>query len=409
VPVHRRVAPRGWAYSASAQQLGYSVDDTRAPPVGPLEMRRRNMGKPRLVSWSAGFGATARCTPRVELDVPVALNTIHTTGLQVVPDPGGGTVLDVGHPALTPLLPYLPAIGTWVWARDAPGVSEARRSARPAGTIVLDCRNRPHASWCKSPADLVVVPADQIDPAAGESACPAALLDLTALPQWRISYRLLAKPADVAGFHLDLTGVPPSAIEGPMHTLGLALRSWQLAGRTDRPLLLLRGARTVLARHAVATLLRVCRAGTLPVPVVRVDVSSTVLAVAVHTVVRVLQAHTGEGDTLLQVDGFPPCTAAPLQVLRSRGVRATLTKVTLRHHGRQVCARIHGSPARTGNELAAPGCTQTGQHLVVHGFPSASPPTSAGGNTSRAATRHRLHDTARTRTAHTPVITDRPA
>jgi hypothetical protein len=331
------------------------------------------MEKPRSASWSVEFGA-ARRTPRVELDVPVALNTTHTAGLQVVPASGGGTVLDVGHPALTPLLPYLPAIGTWVWARDASGAAQARRTARPADTIVLDGRTRPHASWRKSRADLVVVPVDEVDPTGAESVWPAALLDLTALPEWRISYRLLAKPADVAGFHLDLTGVPPSAIAGPARTLGQALRSWQLAGRTDRPLLVLRGAGTVLARHAIATLLGVCRAGALPVPVVRVDVSSTVLAVAVHTVVRVLQAHTCGHDPLLQVDGFPPCTAAPLQVLRSRGVRATATKVTLRHHGREVCARIHGGPARTGNELAAPGCTQTGQHLVVLGFPSAPPP-----------------------------------
>jgi hypothetical protein len=281
------------------------------------------MQRPRPVGGSDGFGGAAPSTPRVELDVPVALSTIHTAGLQVVPGPVGGTVLDVGHPTLTPLLPYLPATGTWVWARDAPGVSEARRRMRPANTIVLDGRNRANVSWRKSCADLVVVPVDEIDPAGAESVWPATLLDLTAVPQWRISYRLLARPADVAGFHLDLTDVPPSEIAlGPVHTLGQALRCWQLAGRTDRPLLVLRGAGTVLARHAVATLLSACRAGELPAPVVRVDVSATVLDVAV----------------------------------------------------RQVDASIHGGPARAGNELAAQGRTQTGQHLVVRGFPAAPAP-----------------------------------
>ena len=280
------------------------------------------MHRPRPVR-SDGIGGTAPSTLRVELDVPVALSMIHTTGLQVVPGPGGGTVLDVGYPALTPLLPYLSAIGTWVWVRDAPGVPEARRRMRPANTIVLDGRNRAGVAWRKSCADLVVVPADEIDPSGADRGWPATLLDLTALPQWRISYRLLARPADVAGFHLDLTDVPPSEMATvPVHILGQALRCWQLAGRTERPLLVLRGAGTVLARHAVATLLSSCRAGELPAPVVRVDVSATVLDVAV----------------------------------------------------RQVCARVPGGPARAGTEPASQGCTQTSQHLVVRGFPAAAPP-----------------------------------
>ena len=80
-------------------------------------------------------------TPRIEVDLPAALTAIHTAGLQTVPDMRGGTVVDLDHPAMAPLLPYLPATGTWILVPDAAHVRTAHRRTRPADTIVLDGRD----------------------------------------------------------------------------------------------------------------------------------------------------------------------------------------------------------------------------------------------------------------------------
>jgi hypothetical protein len=48
--------------------------------------------------------------------------------------------VDVGHPALAPLLPYLPASGAWAWVRDAPAIADARRLEHPFGAVVLGGR-----------------------------------------------------------------------------------------------------------------------------------------------------------------------------------------------------------------------------------------------------------------------------
>jgi hypothetical protein len=315
-------------------------------------------------------GEPAGHTPRVELNVPAALSAIRTAGMQVLPDARGGTLLDAGHPGLAPLLPYLSATGTWMWATDALGVSAARRIRRPADTVILDGRALPGESARESSADLVVLPIDQIESKRAQPPGPAALLDITELPQYRIRPRLLAAPAALAGFHLDLAGGPVAAMAQRMDTLGHALRRWHLAGRYDRPLLVLRGGSPLRARWAVDAVRRVSRGGGLLMPVVRVDVTATVLNVAVRTVVRVLDVDGRKGQPVLQVDGIPSTIGAPLQVLQPRRVPVAPVEVLLRHHGRLVRASIDGGPVKPGSELAAPGWTETDGGQVVRGLPT---------------------------------------
>jgi hypothetical protein len=315
-------------------------------------------------------GEPAGHTPRVELDVPSALSAVRIAGLQVVPDARGGTLLDVGHPGLAPLSPYLSATGTWMWVTDLPGVAAARRTPRPADTVVLDGRAQPRESARDARADLVVLPIDQIEPRRAQPPGPAALLDLTDLPQYRIRPRMLAAPAEVAGFHLDLTEVPISATQQHMDTLGHALRRWHVAGRYDRPLLVLRGTHALRARWAVNVVKRVSRTGGMHMPVVRVDVTPTVLSVAVRTVVRVLAVDSHRGQPVLQVDGLPSATCAPLQVLEPGRTPTAPVDVLLRHHGRMVPARIDGGAVKPGSEIAAPGWTEIDGYPVVRGFPT---------------------------------------
>jgi hypothetical protein len=306
-------------------------------------------------------------TPRVELDVPVALTAIQTAGLQAVRDSRGGTVLDIRHPGVAPLLPYLPAAGPWMWVADRAGVAAVRQTSRPADTVVLDGRARPEEASRESDADLVVLPVDHLERTRTEPPRVASLLDVTALPQYRIRPRLLAAPAQVAGFHLDLTGMPSSAMAQAMDTLGHAMRRWQVAGRHDRPLLVLRGTHTLLARWVADGLKLISRTGGVLMPVMRVDVTPTVLDVAVRTVLRVVDVNSGGSKPILEVDGLPPATAAPLHVLQPERATAVPTDVLLRHHGMLVRARLVGRPVRPGSELAAAGWTMTERGPVVLG------------------------------------------
>jgi len=315
-------------------------------------------------------GEPARYTPRVELDVPVALSAIRAARMQVVPDARGGTLLDAGHPGLAPLLPYLSATGTWMWVTHLRGVAAVRRTQRPADTVVLDGRAQPSESARDARADLVVLPIDQIEPRRAQPPGPAALLDITELPQYRIRPLLLSAPAALAGFHLDLAGGPASAMTLRMDTLGQALRRWHVAGRYDRPLLVLRGGSALRARWAVDTVKRVSRGGGLLMPVVRVDVTAAVLSVAVRTVVRVLDVDSHRGQAVIQVDGIPSTIAAPLQVLQPRRLPAAPVDVLLRHQGRLVRASIDGGPVKPGSELAAAGWTETDGGPVVRGLPA---------------------------------------
>jgi hypothetical protein len=315
-------------------------------------------------------GEPAGRTPRVELDVPLALTAMRTAGLQVVPDTRGGTMLDVGHPGIGPLFPYLPATGTWMWVTDAHLLATMRRTSRPLVTVVLDGRARPGEYALESRADLVVLPLDQIEAKRPDRSRVPALLDLTELSHYRIRPRVLAAPAALAGFHLDLTGVPNSAMAERMDALTHALRRWHVAGRHERPLLVLRGARPVLARWVVDALRRVSRRDDLPLPVLRVDVTPTVLKVAVRTVVRVVDVDSRRGQAVLQVDGIPSATGCPMQVLQPRQVPTAPADVMLRHHGKLVTARIEGGPVGPGSELAAAGWTETEGFSVVLGFPT---------------------------------------
>lgn len=309
-------------------------------------------------------------TPRIEVDLPAALTAIHTAGLQTVPDMRGGTVVDLDHPAMAPLLPYLPATGTWILVPDAAHVRTAHRRTRPADTIVLDGRARPAASASRSGADLVILSIDHVDPSNDEPDRSAALIDLSGLPQWRISPRLLSAPGGVEGFHLDLsTAADHAAADLALSTLACALHRWKIADRGERPFLVLRGVRTLAARQAISTLLRTCRDGGLPEPILRVDVTPTVLDVAVRTVVSVIGVGTLDGRTVLETDGLPPA-AAPVHVLRRQGAAGAPADVVLRHSGRLLPARLHGGPARPGDELAVRGWSATRHPLVVRGFPT---------------------------------------
>jgi hypothetical protein len=330
-------------------------------------------------------------TPRIELDLPIALSAIHTGGLQVVPDTRGGTILDVGHPTAAPLLPYLPATGTWAWVADAAGVVGVRRAERPVGTVVLDGRAHADPPGRGSRPDLVVRTVDQfanqlVVDQHGGAPRPGVLIDLTEAAAWRIGSRLLAAPAGVAGFHLDLAGPARDRMPERIESLAHTLRRWRAAGRSARPLLVLRGARIVVARRAVAAVLRTCRARGLPVPVIRVDVTGTVVDVAVRTVVRVLGVETPGGAPVLEVDALPRCVGDPLRVLGATGFAAPPADVLLRHRGRLVSARICG-PALAGCELSATGCIDECHPLVVRGFPAVAagravrlsvPPPAAG-------------------------------
>jgi hypothetical protein len=303
-------------------------------------------------------------TPRVEVDLPTALSTVHAVDHRLVPDPRGGAVLDVDHPALRPLLPYLGATGTWAVLSDPAGVEPVRRASRVADTVVLDARALRPGAARRSGADLVVVPVEQIDPEGRGG--PAALVELGGLPRWRIGSAVVAA-AEVAGFHLEPPRSPdPAAEAAATATIGCALRSWGQAGREVRPLLLLRGAPTFTARRIVGAVLRACQADRLPVPVFRVDAGVTVLDAAVRTVVRVLATRRQGDRPLLELDGLPAAVVPSLQVLRSRS--AVPEHVLVAARGRLRTARLHGGPAVPGSELAAPGWVDTPHPLVVHGF-----------------------------------------
>lgn len=311
-------------------------------------------------------GNAAGPTPRIELDLPVALNAIHTAGLQVVPDARGGTLVDAGHPAVVPLRPYLPGTGTWAWLTDPAATGAVRRSMRPAGTVVADARRGPGGG-----ADLVVMTVEQLGTAPDTHRPHAMLIDLTTLsPDQPIPPWMLSRPTDVEGFHLDLTGLAPDRLPERVDTVGEALRSWQLAGRTERAVLVLRGARTVLARHVVGGVLRLCRAEGFAAPVQRVDVTLAVLDVATRTVVRVLGVHTRRGATVVEVDAVPRTLGAPLLLLGAQAEPAPPADVMLLHRGRLVSARISGGLVRSGMELAARGWTPGGRPLVVRGYPT---------------------------------------
>lgn len=308
----------------------------------------------------------AGALPRVELDLPAALSAVHTAGLQLVPDSRGGTVLDAGHPGVGPLLPFLGATGTWAWTADAGSVRAIRRTLRPAGTLLVDRRHRPEGPALVAGADLVVIGAGQVE----EHADPTpSLLDLTAVPQWRVPPRLLAAPGGVAGFLLDLGEAPAALWPERVDAIVTAARRWAAADRDRRPLLLLRGARTVPTRQVVREVLARATAARVPVPVVRVDVTLTVLDVAVRTVVRVLGV-ARYGDTVVwDVTAFPGSTAAPLTVLRASPADAgTVTDVVLRHQGRLLSARVRGGPVVPGSALGAPGWTGPPRPPVVRGF-----------------------------------------
>ena len=317
-------------------------------------------------------GDAARPTPRIELDLPVALNAIHTAGLQVVPDPRGGTLVDIGHPALVALRPYLPGSGTWAWLTDLAAARSVGRAMRPAGTVVADGRARARTPGPTAQADLVVLTVEQLGAVGDERLPQAVLLDLSTgsadepLPPWALS-----RPIPVEGFHLDLTGLPPDRLPERVDAVGEALRAWHRAGRTDRAVLVLRGVRTVVARHVVAGLLRMCRIGGLAQPVVRVDVTLPVLDVATGTVVRVVGLQAGRAGTVLEVDAVPRSLGTPLVVHGSRAAAAPPVDVMLSHRGRLVGARVAGGPLRAGVELAARGWTPGGRPVFVRGYPPA--------------------------------------
>lgn len=311
-------------------------------------------------------GGAAGPTPRVELDLPVALNAIHTAGLQVVPDARGGTLIDAGHPAVVPLRPYLPGTGTWAWLTDPAAAGAVHRSMRPVGTVVADARRGPGTG-----ADVVVMTVEQLGTAPEPPRPHATLIDVTSLsPDRPIPPWMLCRPTDVEGFHVDLTGLSPDRLPEQVDAVGAALRSWRSAGRTERAVLVLRGARTVLARHVVGGVLRLCRAGGLAAPVQRIDVTLAVLDVATRTVVRVLGVQNRRGSTVIEVDAVPRTLGAPLLVLGSRAEPAPPVDVMLLHRGRLVSARVSGGPVRGGMELAARGWTPGGRPLVVRGYPA---------------------------------------
>ena len=339
-------------------------------------------------------------TPRVEVDLPAALSTVHGVDHRLVPDPRGGAVLDVDHPALRPLLPYLGATGTWAVLTDPAGVEPVRRASRVAGTVVLDARGLRQGVARRSGADLVVVPVEQVDPAAAPGG-PAALVELDGVPRWRIGSDLLSS-ADVAGFHLAPPRAPDPASETAVTmTIACALRAWEQAGRTARPLLLLRGAPTFTARRIVGALLRACRTDRLPVPVLRVDASATVVDTAVRTVVRVLGTRMQGDRPLLALDTLPASVVPSLQVLRSRP--GAPEHVLVSAAGRLRTARLHGGPAVPGAELAAAGWVETAHPLVVHGF--AGQPSAVVTGAHRATSSGPVSSGSDTNAVHTPAST----
>lgn len=327
------------------------------------------MSTSTLTAGAVRSGDAAGPTPRIELDLPVALNAIHTAGLQVVPDARGGTMVDAGHPAVVPLRPYLPGSGTWAWLTDPAAAGAVHRSMRPAGTVVADARR-----GAGTGADVVVMTVEQLGTAPEPPRPYPTLVDITSLsPDRPVPPWMLARPTDVEGFHLDLTGSAPDGLPGRVDAVGEALRSWRNAGRTERAVLVLRGARTVPARHVVAGVSRLCRAGGLAAPVLRIDVTLAVLDVATRTVVRVRDLRTRRGATVVEVDAVPRALGAPLLVLGSRAEAAPPVEVMLAHRGRLVSARISGGPVRAGTELAARGWTPGGRPLIVRGYPAHRP------------------------------------
>jgi hypothetical protein len=308
-------------------------------------------------------------TPRTEVDLPSALSAIHTAGLQVVPHLRGGTVVDVASPPMEPLLPYLPTVGTWILVDDPRRIGDARSATRSADTIVLDGRARSAATVRRADADLVILAVDHLD-LNGQPERSAVLVDLGELARWRLTPGLLSDPTMVAGFHLDLsTATDSAAVNHALTTVVCALHQWTIAGRSGRPILLLRGLRTLAARQATGSLLRRCGGEGLSEPVLRVDVTRTVFDVAVRTVTGVLRTSTLQGRPVLETDGLPPA-AAPVHVLRRRYRAGDAAEVLLRHVGHLLPARLHGGPALPGDELAARGWTTNEHPLAVRGFPS---------------------------------------
>jgi hypothetical protein len=129
-----------------------------------------------------------------------------------------------------------------------------------------------------------------------------------------------------------------------------------------------RGAGPLAVRRLVGTVLRACRSGSLPQPVLRADVTGAVLDTAVHTIVRVLAVEARGTRPLLQLDGLPTGVDPALRVLRSPGPPRPPARLLITARGRMRTAWLHGGPAVPGGELAAGGWVETGHPLVVHGF-----------------------------------------
>jgi hypothetical protein len=309
-----------------------------------------------------------RHTPRVELDLPTALSTIHAADRRLVPDARGGTVLDLARPVMAPLLPYLGATGTWALLADARAIEPARRAIRVADAVVLDARSGRPGSGRHSDADLVVLPVDEVEPTRERPPGPAALVDLTELPRWRIGSDLFTA-GGVAGLHVELPApADPAAEERATGTIVCALRRWDDAGRPDRPLLLIRGTGTPTAGRVIGAVLQACRADALPTPVLRVEMSATVLDVAVRTVVRVLAVSNRGDRPLLHLDGLPAAVDPSLRVLRPRSGPAAPERVLITANGRLRTARLHGGPVVPGSELDASGWIDTVHPVVVRSF-----------------------------------------
>ena len=315
------------------------------------------MGIAKAIERKILVAGRPECTPRIELDLSVALRAIRTATDPVAFDDRSGTIVDVGFPVLAPLLPHLRATGTWAWVRDTPGVARARRCTRREGVVVLDGRDRSEPSRRTCRPDLVVLGTDQVTNDAHRGV--GVLVDLTDARAWRIGSSLLAPRARVAGFHVDLARLSADGVADRVDLVTHLMRQYRAAGRTDRPLLVLRGARTaLLARHVVGSVLRVCRAAVLPVPVMRMDVTRAVLDVAVLTVIGVLAVEPAAGGPILDVDLLPRSVALPLHVIGKCPATASIDHVLLRRRGRYVSARLLGGlPLDPGTELVAPGWT----------------------------------------------------
>lgn len=316
-------------------------------------------------------GNRREVTPRVELDLQRARNHLQVLARQFAPGGWGGAVLDVECQGLAPLVPLLRTSGTWAWAGSADVATRARRRIGPQGTVVLDDRDGTQLTGTGTfQPSLVVVAIDRITGGMTPPRGTAALVDLTDPRIWRVTPAALGAGNGVVGFHLDRERLPGDDQVDCAQLVVHVLRRWRAAGRSDRPLLLLRRARTVaLARQVIGIVRRACRTAAVPPPVMWCDVTRTVLSDAVRTVLGVSGVESTPGGAILDVDILPRSVAAPLEVLHRCSATVSTESVLLRSGGRLVTARVvGGAPTHPGAELAAPGWTDVGHPPVLCRF-----------------------------------------